>query len=87
MWALLIAFLSVGGLVKYAYGQKEEPTLRPALRKAKLIRLAKRDLNTLTLDNAEDGKVLAREFSSPELEKRFSSVVVKLKSQRSKGRR
>jgi hypothetical protein len=85
MWALLIGVLAAGGLVKYAWDQKEEPTLKPALRKAKLIRLAKRDLNRLSLDEAEDGKVLAREFSSPDLEKKFASVVVKLKAKRAKG--
>lgn len=87
MWALLIGVLAASGLVRYAWTQKEEPALKPALRKAKLIRLASKELNKLSLDDAEDGRVLAREFSSPELEKRFATVVVQLKNKRSKGQR
>lgn len=87
MWALLIGVLAASGLVKYAWGQKEEPTLKPALRKAKLIRLSKKSTGKLTLNEAEDGAVLAREFDSPELEKRFKVVAAKLKKVRSKGTR
>ena len=79
MWALVIAFLGVGGLVTFAYGQKEEPTLKPALRRAKLIRLARIPSARLTLDQAEDGMVLSREFDVPELGKRFRVVAEKLK--------
>jgi hypothetical protein len=85
MWALLIGVLAAGGLVKYTYGQKEEPTLKPALRKAKLIRLGRKKLDRLTLNEAEDGSVLAREFNSPGLEKRFKVVAARLKKARSKG--
>jgi hypothetical protein len=77
MWALVIAFLSIGGLVKFAYGQKEDPTLRPALRRAKLIRLAKMPVAQLTLDQAEDGVVLSRQFDAPELGKRFRAMADK----------
>jgi hypothetical protein len=84
MWALVIAFLGVGGLVKFAYNQKEEPTLRPALRRAKLIRLAKMPVAKLTLDQAEDGMVLSRQFDTPELEKRFRVVAERLKAARRK---
>ena len=87
MWALVIAFLSVSGLVSFAYGQKEEPTLRPALRKAKLIRLAKTPIARLTLDEAEDGMVLSRQFDAPELERRFRAVAEKLKDARRKSGR
>jgi hypothetical protein len=86
MWALLIGVLATGGLVKYAWGQKEEPTLKPALRKAKLIRLGKKTEGKLSLDEAEDGAVLAREFNSPGLEKRFKVVVTRLKAKRTKGK-
>jgi hypothetical protein len=79
MWALVIAFLSVGGLVKFAWGQKVEPTLRPALRRAKLIRLAQTPESRLTLVDAEDGVVLSRQFDAPELERRFRAVAEKLK--------
>jgi hypothetical protein len=84
MWALVIAFLSVGGLVKFAYGQKEAPTVKLALRKSQLIRLARIPRKRLTLDQAEDGAVLARQFQVPELEKRFRSVAEKLKQARRK---
>lgn len=80
MWALVIAFLSVGGLVKFAYGQKEEPTVRPAIRRARLIRLAKMPVAKLTLDLAEDGLVLSREFEVSVLERRFRAVVERLKT-------
>lgn len=79
MWALLIAFLSVGGLVRFAYGQKDEPTVRLALRRSKLIRLARIPLPRLTLDQAEDGMVLSRQFEAPDLEQRFRTVAEKLK--------
>lgn len=79
MWALVIAFLSVGGLVKFAYRQKEEPTVKPALRRARLIRLARIPTERLTLDQAEDGMVLSRQFEAPELEKRFRGEAEKLK--------
>jgi hypothetical protein len=85
MWAVIIGILFAGGLVKFAYGQKEEPTLKPALRRTKLIRLARIPSDRLTLDQAEDGMVLAREFDAPALEKRFAAVVVKLKVLRNKG--
>lgn len=84
MWALLIAFLSVGGLVKFAYGQKEEPTFRPALRRAKLVRLARIPVEQLTLEQAEDGVVLSRQFDAPELGKRFKARAEKLKEIRRK---
>jgi hypothetical protein len=87
MWALVIAFLGVGGLVKFAYDQKEEPTLRPALRRAKLIHLAKMPVAKLTLDQAEDGMVLSRQFDTPELEKRFRAVAERLKAARRKANR
>jgi len=84
MWGLLLGLLFAGGLVRFAYGQKEEPTLRPAWRKAKLVGLAKKADNQLTLDQAEDGLVLSREFDCPDLGRRFQGVVDKLKSTRKK---
>lgn len=87
MWALVISFLFAGGLVKFAWEQKEEPTLKPALQRAKLIRLARIPLERLTVDQAEDGMVLSRRFDSPELEKRFRAVAEKLKVVSRKGHR
>jgi hypothetical protein len=85
MWALIISFLAIGGLVRFAYGQKEEPTLQPALRKAKLIRLANIPVERLTIDQAEDGIVLSRQFDVPELGRRFRAVAEQLKKIRQKG--
>jgi len=79
MWAVAIAFGLVGGLVSVAYGQKKEPTWKPAWRKAKLIRLARIRKTRITLDQAEDGAVLAREFQSPALEREFKGIAEKLK--------
>ena len=79
MWGLIIAFGLVGGLVKVAYGQSVEPTFKPAWRKAKLVRLVKIPLDKLKLDQAEDGAVLAREFGSPIIERKFLTVAERLK--------
>jgi hypothetical protein len=84
MWALVIGFLFAGGLVKFACDQKEEPTVKLALRKARLVRLAKISQDRLTLDQAEDGMVLSREFDAPELGKRFLAAATKLKTLRGK---
>jgi hypothetical protein len=84
MWALIIGFLFAGGLVKFACEQKAEPTMKLALRRSKLVRLANVSIEYLTLNQAEDGMVLAREFHTPELEKRFRAAAEKLKTMRSK---
>ena len=41
MWGLFTAFAVVGGLVIFAYREKADPILKPALQKAKLARLAR----------------------------------------------
>jgi hypothetical protein len=85
MWALVISLGIVSGLVTAAFQQKKEPTWKPAWRKAKLIRLARLSRSRkghLTLDQAEDGAVLAREFDSPALEKEFKDIAEKLKVKR-----
>jgi hypothetical protein len=79
VWALLIALGFVGGLVKVAWGQADEPTIRPAWRRAKLIRLTRIPPRLLKLDQAEDGIVLSREFEAPELAKRFRIAATQLK--------
>jgi hypothetical protein len=81
MVALLIALGFVGGLVKISFGQSTEPTLKPAWRKAKLLRLAKLRKRRITLDQAEDGAVLSREFNAPELEVEFKKIAEALKKQ------
>jgi len=84
MWTLVVSVLFVGGLVKFAYGQKEEPTVKLSLRRGKLVRLANISVIHLTLNQAEDGMVLAREFHTPELERRFRVAADNLKATRSK---
>jgi ABC-type Fe3+-hydroxamate transport system substrate-binding protein len=81
MWAVIMAFGIVGGLIKLAYGQAMEPTIKPAWRKEKLVRLASIPMEKLTLDQAEDGAVLARENGAKELEKRFRAKAAELKAQ------
>lgn len=82
MWTVAIALGLVGGLISVSYGQKKEPTWKPAWHKAKLIRLAQIRKGNITLDQAEDGAVLAREFHAPELEKEFIQIAANLKSKR-----
>jgi hypothetical protein len=82
MWALVIAFGFVGGLVKVAYEQSVEPTLKPAWRRAKLVRLARIPDRRLKIDQAEDGIVLAREFEAPELEAKFRKAAAALKKKK-----
>lgn len=82
MWALLLAFCISGGLVKVAWSQTVEPTLKPAWRKERLARLASIKRDKLTLDQAEDGAVLARQFGARKLETEFKEIVTRLKSAR-----
>lgn len=83
MWPILLGLGLVGGLLKLAYDQKEEPTIKPALRKAKLLRLARIPRKKMTLAHAEDGAVLAREFKMPKLENEFKVIINQLKKRRS----
>ena len=82
MWAVFIALGFVGGLVKVAFGQAVEPTFRPTWRKYRLTRLSQLSPDQITLDQAEDGKVLAREFDETVLERKFSLLVDRLKLKR-----
>ena len=87
MGALVIGFLFVSGLISLAYSQKEDPTIKTAIRRARLRMLAGMLPNRLTLDQAEDGIVLSRLFDTPELGRKFQAVVDKLKTSRSKGKK
>ena len=82
MWAVFMALGLVGGLVKVAFGQATEPTIKPAWRKYKLTRLSNLSPDQITLDQAEDGRVLAREFDDPTLEGKFAVLVARLKTRR-----
>jgi hypothetical protein len=84
MWGLLISIGAVGGFVVLAHHQAAEPTIKPALLKLRLARLARMPEGKLTLDQAEDGMVLSRRLGEPDLERRFATVARSLKAQRPK---
>ena len=78
MWALALAFLATGGLVKAAATRIER---REHSAERRLARLA--SASTHTLDQAEDGAVLARKFGRPDLEDKFKKSAASLKKHRS----
>jgi len=78
MAALIVAIGVVGALVAISWKDRTRDSFEK--QKRILIKLAK--AKKLDLDEAEDGVVLARRFSSPELEKRFSEIVKRLKVKR-----
>jgi hypothetical protein len=84
MWALVTALAAVGGLVVLACHEKDEPSIKPALEKLKLARLARLPTSRLSLDEAEDGVVLSRRLGEKDLEKRFAAVAFALRKQRRK---
>lgn len=84
MVGMLIVFAAVGGFVALACRDADEPIVRPALRKARLARLARIATNRITLDQAEDGVVLSRQFGERDLEKHFTMVVKSLRAKRPK---
>ena len=81
MWGLLLSIGAIGGFVVLAHHQAAEPTIKPALMRHRLARMPK---NKLTLDQAEDGVVLSRRLSEPDLERRFAKVATSLRSRRTK---
>jgi hypothetical protein len=84
MVGMLIVFAVVGGFVVLACRDSDEHFVKPALRKARLARLARIATNKITLDQAEDGVVLSRQFGEHDLEKRFTAVVKSLRARRPK---
>jgi hypothetical protein len=78
MAALVTALALVGALVAISWRDRTGGSFEKQRRV--LIKLAR--AKKLDLDEAEDGIVLARRFSSPELEKRFSEIVKRLKVKR-----
>jgi len=80
MWGLLTAFAAVGGLVAVAGREKDEPFIKPALRRARLAMLSKIPIGKLTLEQAEDGVVLSRKLGERDLESRFAMVARRLKA-------
>jgi hypothetical protein len=84
MWGLLIAFGAVGGLISLSLREAAEPTIKPALLKRRLAKLARTPRKALTLDQAEDGVVLSRRLKESDLERRFVTVASSLRSKRPK---
>jgi hypothetical protein len=60
MWGLLLTFGLISGIVKFAWGQSEDPTVKRRLRAMRLAALMQKQ--TLNKAEIEDGLVLARQF-------------------------
>ena len=84
MLGLLMTFAAVGGFVALACRDADEHIVKLALRKTRLVRLARIATNKITLDQAEDGVVLSQQFGEHDLEKRFTMVVKNLRAKRPK---
>lgn len=84
MLGLLMTFAAVGGFVALACRDSDEHIVKLALRKARLARLARIATNKITLDQAEDGVVLSRQFGEHFWEKHFTTVVKSLRAKRPK---
>ena len=84
MWGLVIALATVGGLGRLTFHEAVEPTIRPAVMRMRLARLAKMPTDRLTLDQAEDGVVLSRRLGEPDLGRRFAEVAAIIKAHRSR---
>lgn len=76
MLALLLALGAVAGIVKLAYGQQEDPTIRRALERRRLLHLARKRDGRLTLPEAEDGVILAKRHGETLLARRFAKLVL-----------
>jgi hypothetical protein len=79
MWGLLLALAAVGGLVGYASKKTEIRKSKELARLELLEELLKQ--GRLTLDQAEDGLVLARRASRSDLAEKFGRAAT-LKKQR-----
>jgi hypothetical protein len=77
--ALLLALGVVAGIVKLAFDQQEDPTIRRALEKRRLLSIARTRDEAVTLPEAEDALVLSRRHDLPPLTKRFTKLVVSIK--------
>ena len=80
MFGLLLAIGAVSSLVGYAIRRSTGPSTKPMDERMKLERLKLRKV--LTLDDAEDGLVLARRYGDKSSEVRFRIEVLKLKKRR-----
>jgi len=80
MWGLVVAAALTFGLVRAAasksYRKKSAEERRLAYLEARLR------LGSITLDECEDGAVLARKFGNMDLEKKFRKTATTLKKRR-----
>lgn len=83
MGALLLALGVVAGIVKLAFSQQEDPSIRRALEKRRLVSIARKRDAVLTLPEAEDGLILAKRHDQHLLTRRFAKLVSSLKQRRS----
>jgi hypothetical protein len=83
MLGFLASLVAVGGFIAFACHDADEPMVKPAWLKLKLVRLVKRiNSHKITLDEAEDGMVLSRKLGEKGLEKRFAVVATRLRTHR-----
>lgn len=81
MFAVLLALGLVGGLVGYAAREAVAPSAKPVAELKKLVWL-KSKLPRVTLDEAEDGAVLARRFGDKKAALMFHRIAVVLRKKR-----
>jgi hypothetical protein len=84
MWGLITALVAVGSLIAIAQHEAAEPTIKPAIWKLRLARLAALPRMKITLDQAEDGVILSRRLGEKNLEKRFEDMAKVLRKKRPK---
>jgi hypothetical protein len=79
---ILAGITVIVGLGRLALSRADDPVRGRDWEAGKLAKLA--SLETLTLDQAEDGLVLSRRYGRRDLERRFASEVSRLRKMRPK---
>ena len=85
MVAILIAFGLVGGIVKLAVDQANDPTIRRFLQKRRLVAILKKREPSVTLSEAEDGLAITRYLGDEVLHRKFEKIVASKKGHRPEG--
>lgn len=80
MFPLLLGLAAVTGLVSLAIDKVTGPSKKPTVERDKLERLKRK--HALTLNEAEDGLVLARRYRDRKAEVRFAIEVGRLRKKR-----
>lgn len=87
MFPLLAALGAVVGLVAYAVNKATAPAEKPRAERDRLEALKRKgtpQTGFLSLDEAEDGLVLARRFGDGKAALKFSAVIARLRPRRVK---